>query len=78
MPGHLVAVVVILTLLPEANHASGTVWLANLTLTQVCAADPDRRADPNVEPLGGGRLLPGAAHPGLPGLPAAGAGRGCR
>jgi len=35
MPGYLVAVVVILTLLPEANHASRTVWLANLTLTQV-------------------------------------------
>ena len=35
MPGYLVAVVVILTLLPEANHASTTVWLANLTLTQV-------------------------------------------
>ncbi len=35
MPGYLVAVVVILTLLPEASHASRTVWLANLTLTQV-------------------------------------------
>lgn len=35
MPGYLVAVVVILTLLPEANHASPTVWWANLTLTQV-------------------------------------------
>jgi peptidoglycan/LPS O-acetylase OafA/YrhL len=35
MPGYLVAVVVILLLLPEANHASPTVWLANLTLTQV-------------------------------------------
>ena len=35
MPGYLVAVVVILTLLPEANHAGLTVWLANLTLTQV-------------------------------------------
>ena len=35
MPGYLVAVIVILTLLPEANHASSTVWLANLTLTQV-------------------------------------------
>jgi peptidoglycan/LPS O-acetylase OafA/YrhL len=35
MPAYLVAVVVILTLLPEANHASSTVWLANLTLTQV-------------------------------------------
>ena len=35
MPGYLVAVVVILTLLPEANRASLTVWLANLTLTQV-------------------------------------------
>jgi peptidoglycan/LPS O-acetylase OafA/YrhL len=27
--------VVILTLLPDGNHASPTVWLANLTLTQV-------------------------------------------
>lgn len=35
MPGYVVAVVVILTLLPEADHASPTVWLANLTLTQV-------------------------------------------
>ena len=35
LPGYLVAVVVILTLLPEASHASLTVWLANLTLTQV-------------------------------------------
>ncbi|MDA0252927.1 MAG: acyltransferase [Actinomycetota bacterium] len=35
MPGYLVAVVIILTLLPEANHANSTVWLANLTLTQV-------------------------------------------
>jgi peptidoglycan/LPS O-acetylase OafA/YrhL len=35
MPGYLVAVIVILTLLPEADHASPTVWLANLTLTQV-------------------------------------------
>ena len=35
MPGYLVAVVIILTLLPDANHASPTVWWANLTLTQV-------------------------------------------
>jgi len=35
MPGYVVAVVVILTLLPEANHASWTVWWANLTMTQV-------------------------------------------
>ncbi|MGY4710686.1 acyltransferase family protein [Mycolicibacterium sp. CBM1] len=35
LPGYLVAVVIILTLLPEANHANLTVWLANLTLTQV-------------------------------------------
>jgi peptidoglycan/LPS O-acetylase OafA/YrhL len=35
MPGYLVAVIIILTLLPEANHASSTVWWANLTLTQV-------------------------------------------
>jgi peptidoglycan/LPS O-acetylase OafA/YrhL len=34
MPGYLVAVVVILTLFPEAN-ADLTVWLANLTLTQI-------------------------------------------
>lgn len=34
MPGYLVAVVVILTLLPDAN-ADLTVWLANLTLTQI-------------------------------------------
>ncbi len=35
MPAYLVAVVVILTLLPEADHPSPTVWLANLTLTQI-------------------------------------------
>lgn len=34
MPGYLVAVVVILLLLPEAN-ADLTVWLANLSLTQI-------------------------------------------
>lgn len=34
MPGYVVAVVVILTLLPEAK-ADLTVWLANLTLTQI-------------------------------------------
>lgn len=35
MPAYVVAVVVILTLLPDADHASPTVWLANLTLTQI-------------------------------------------
>ncbi|EUA16226.1 putative membrane protein [Mycobacterium xenopi 4042] len=35
MPGYVVAVVVILCLLPEADHASLTVWLANLSLTQI-------------------------------------------
>jgi peptidoglycan/LPS O-acetylase OafA/YrhL len=35
MPAYLVAVVVILALLPDADHASPTVWLANLTLTQI-------------------------------------------
>ena len=34
MPAYLVAVVVILTLLPDAK-ADLTVWLANLTLTQI-------------------------------------------
>ncbi|QZT63106.1 acyltransferase family protein [Mycolicibacterium austroafricanum] len=34
MPGYLVAVVVIMTLLPDVN-ADLTVWLANLTLTQI-------------------------------------------
>jgi peptidoglycan/LPS O-acetylase OafA/YrhL len=34
MPAYLVAVVVILTLLPDAK-ADQTVWLANLTLTQI-------------------------------------------
>ena len=42
----------------------------------VRAADADRRADPDVEPVGGGQLLPGATRAGLPGLPAAGAGPG--
>ncbi|QUR65983.1 acyltransferase family protein [Mycobacterium spongiae] len=35
MPAYVVAVVVILSLLPDADHASMTVWLANLTLTQI-------------------------------------------
>lgn len=35
MPAYLVAVFVILTLLPDADHPSLTVWLANLSLTQV-------------------------------------------
>jgi acetyltransferase len=35
MPAYVVAVVVILTLLPDADHASPTVWAANLTLTQI-------------------------------------------
>ena len=35
MPAYVVAVVVILCLLPDADHASPTVWLANLTLTQI-------------------------------------------
>jgi peptidoglycan/LPS O-acetylase OafA/YrhL len=35
MPAYLVAVVVILTLLPDADHPDLTVWLANLSLTQV-------------------------------------------
>ena len=34
MPGYLVAVIVVLTLLPDAD-ADATVWLANLTLTQI-------------------------------------------
>jgi len=35
MPAYLVAVVVILTLLPDVSHPNLTVWLANLSLTQV-------------------------------------------
>jgi peptidoglycan/LPS O-acetylase OafA/YrhL len=35
MPAYVVAVVVVLSLLPDADHASLTVWLANLTLTQI-------------------------------------------
>ena len=35
MPAYLVAVVVILTLLPDGNHPNLIVWLANLSLTQV-------------------------------------------
>jgi acetyltransferase len=37
LPGYLVAVVVILTLMPDAAGASTTVWWANLTLTQIYA-----------------------------------------
>lgn len=35
MPAYVVAVVVILSLLPDSGHPSLTVWLANLSLTQV-------------------------------------------
>jgi peptidoglycan/LPS O-acetylase OafA/YrhL len=35
MPAYLVAVIVIVSLLPDSDHASLTVWLANLTLTQI-------------------------------------------
>ena len=35
MPAYLTAVAVILTLLPDSDRASLTVWLANLTLTQI-------------------------------------------
>ena len=35
MPAYLFAVAVILTLLPDGNHPNLTVWLANLSLTQV-------------------------------------------
>jgi acetyltransferase len=35
MPAYLVAVVIILTLLPDAETSSATVWLANLSLTQI-------------------------------------------
>ena len=35
MPGYLAAVIVILLLLPDAANADLTVWLANLTLTQI-------------------------------------------
>ncbi|GAC67230.1 putative acyltransferase [Gordonia soli NBRC 108243] len=34
-PAYLVVVVLVLTLLPDAQNADATVWLANLTLTQV-------------------------------------------
>jgi peptidoglycan/LPS O-acetylase OafA/YrhL len=35
MPAYVLAVAVILTLLPDSDHASLTVWLANLTLSQI-------------------------------------------
>lgn len=35
MPAYLLTVVVVLTLLPDAHGADRTVWIANLTLTQV-------------------------------------------
>jgi peptidoglycan/LPS O-acetylase OafA/YrhL len=35
VPAYVVAVIVILTLLPDADHPNLTVWLANLSLTQV-------------------------------------------
>src|ERR1700761_720786 len=38
MPAYLVAVVVILTLLPDGNHPNLTVWLGHLSLNQVYVA----------------------------------------
>ena len=78
MPGYLVAVVVILTLLPDAN-ADLTVWLANLTLTQIyvpltLTAGPH----PDVEPVGRGQLLPGAAAAGAAGAAGCRCGRASR
>ena len=35
LPAYVVAVIVILSLLPEADHPSATVWLANVSLTQI-------------------------------------------
>ncbi len=73
MPGYLVAVVVILTLLPDAK-ADLTVWLANLSLTQIYVPlTLTAGADPDVEPVGRGHLLPGAAAAGAAGATAAGA-----
>ena len=34
-PAYVVVVVVVLSLLPDARPASFTVWIANLTLTQI-------------------------------------------
>ena len=74
MPGYLVAVVVILTLLPDAK-ADLTVWLANLSLTQIyvpltLTAGLTQMWSLSVEV----DLLPGAAVPGAAGATAAGAG----
>ena len=73
MPAYLVAVVVILTLLPDGNHPNLTVWLANLSLTQVYVPlTLTARPDPDVEPVGGGQFLSGVADPGDAGRPATG------
>ena len=74
MPGYLVAVVVILTLLPDAK-ADLTVWLANLSLTQIyvpltLTAGLTQMWSLSVEVS----LLPGAAVACAAGAPAAGAG----
>ena len=71
MPGYLVAVVVILTLLPDAK-ADLTVWLANLSLTQIyvpltltAGLTQMWGAWPGIEPSGRG-LDPPRARSGLP------------
>ena len=74
MPGYLVAVVLILLLFPEANRRPDRVAGQPDADADLRAADVDVGADADVEPVGRGQLLPGAADPGAVGPAAAGAG----
>ena len=56
MPGYLVAVIIILTLLPEAGPRQSHGVAGQPTLTQVYVPHPHRRPDPDVEPVGRGRF----------------------
>ena len=74
MPAYLVAVVVILTLLPDAK-ADLTVWLANLTLTQIYVPLTLTAGLTQMWSLvGRGEFLPGAAGARAAGAAGAGAG----
>ena len=79
MPAYLVAVVVILTLLPDADHAEPDgVAGESVAHPDLCAADTDRRPDADVEPVGRGQLLSGVADPRAAGRAACRCGPGCR
>ena len=73
MPGYLVAVVRDPVAAARRQRRPDGVAGQSDADPDLRAADADRRADPDVEPVGRGELLPGAAAAGAAGAPAAGA-----